>query len=754
MAALFLKVLGGFRARLPSGETAVIPIRKGQALLAYLALNPDDAIARSKLSALLWGDYEDERARSNLRETLNVVRKALGPTQDQVLRADRHSIGLDGAALDIDALTFENLIASGAAADLETAVALYRGDLLDGLDISDPSFQAWLDEERRRFGDMMAGALDALIVFKRTEGLVQDAIIHAQRLVALDPMREDVHRVLIALHAELGRRHAAHQQYQRCRELLASELNVEPEPETEALYQKLLNGDWAGAGPAKMASAIVISRGETGGGVSATRDEDARRPSAALARVSQGWNRRTAVTRRALVMGGMIALACLLAWGYPTVQLPPDLLDRLRMDALSSDGLASVLDGAAESSAPAGTLRMASSLSAESPLALAAAAGLPDHISTSSRMARIDHGSRSRGAEPMLVVVSIDDSWRALEGMSESIAPARLDRRTPSRPIELSNDVASFSELSSAGVRVTGYPASMAGAAETRAPDAESVITQDTRLAMQREADGIWPELAESWDLLAVREFRTRYPEARQVAEADRRIGFLTARNREAQAELNRLGFDAGPVDAVWGPQSARAMLAFQAHQGVRPDGVLSEVMLHRLKTARPTSATQNIATAEPRLQPDRPDLELAVTPAPQSTLNGISESSRWLASGKSGDGTNITAIATRQGETLKLAFDIDHRDGGTFGSQWAHRYTLRCAVAASRPTIECQLANTAISMLRGSVSGTFPRLTFVFRPRQAPTMPLPKDVVLEFHPDPKAKGTQIVENTAPRPAG
>jgi hypothetical protein len=34
MAVLHLKVLGGFEARLPSGDSAEIPIRKGQALRA------------------------------------------------------------------------------------------------------------------------------------------------------------------------------------------------------------------------------------------------------------------------------------------------------------------------------------------------------------------------------------------------------------------------------------------------------------------------------------------------------------------------------------------------------------------------------------------------------------------------------------------------------------------------------------------------------------------------------------------------
>ena len=89
MAVLILRILGGFEARLSSGEVAEIPIHKGRALLAFLALNPGEVVARSKLADLLWGDCGDTQAKASLRQTLSVLRKALKPTQDQVLRADR-----------------------------------------------------------------------------------------------------------------------------------------------------------------------------------------------------------------------------------------------------------------------------------------------------------------------------------------------------------------------------------------------------------------------------------------------------------------------------------------------------------------------------------------------------------------------------------------------------------------------------------------------------------------------------------------
>jgi DNA-binding SARP family transcriptional activator len=53
--ALHLALLGGFAARLASGDTLALPAKKAQALLAYLALRPDEPHRRDSLAALLWG---------------------------------------------------------------------------------------------------------------------------------------------------------------------------------------------------------------------------------------------------------------------------------------------------------------------------------------------------------------------------------------------------------------------------------------------------------------------------------------------------------------------------------------------------------------------------------------------------------------------------------------------------------------------------------------------------------------------------
>src|ERR1041384_1771705 len=87
--------------------------RKAIALLAYLAVNDleqgPQQYSRESLSALLWPDYEQAKAFSNLRRTLWEVNQVLG---EGWLIAERETICLDtGANIDLDVANFQRLLA-------------------------------------------------------------------------------------------------------------------------------------------------------------------------------------------------------------------------------------------------------------------------------------------------------------------------------------------------------------------------------------------------------------------------------------------------------------------------------------------------------------------------------------------------------------------------------------------------------------------------------------------------------------------
>lgn len=216
MAALTLTLFGGFQARLGSGQALDLPTKKAQALLAYLALRPGQAHPRDKLAALLWGDSDDARARDSLRHTLAALRKTLPGGTPQILVAEGQSLALNPALVEVDVAAFEQAVATGTPETLEQAAGLYRGDLLEGVSVSEPSFEEWLLAERERLRELALEALAKLLAHQTRADSTERAIQTAVRLLALDPLQEVVQRALMRLYARQGRRAAALRQYQIC----------------------------------------------------------------------------------------------------------------------------------------------------------------------------------------------------------------------------------------------------------------------------------------------------------------------------------------------------------------------------------------------------------------------------------------------------------------------------------------------------------------------------------------------------------
>src|SRR5262245_34225333 len=184
---LRLRLLGGFDLRSGDGRDLTPSGRKVRALLACLALSRSTPWPREKLMALLWSDRGEEQARASLRQALADLRRALG--EPSPLRAEHDAVALDPAAMIVDALEFERLAKVGRTDEAE---ALYRGPLLDGHGVRDGAFEDWLRVERTRLHNLAIDVLDRAAAAKSGAA----AIEAAQRLLQLDPAREETHQLL------------------------------------------------------------------------------------------------------------------------------------------------------------------------------------------------------------------------------------------------------------------------------------------------------------------------------------------------------------------------------------------------------------------------------------------------------------------------------------------------------------------------------------------------------------------------------
>jgi ABC-type oligopeptide transport system substrate-binding subunit/DNA-binding SARP family transcriptional activator len=235
MPILRLYFLGPLVTRYDERQLPVPPTLKSQSLLAYLVLHRDQPQPRERLATLLWGDRPERRARHSLSTALWHIRRCL-PDDDLVL-SDPHTVQFDPQAdLWLDVEAFEIQASQDDVASLRSAVALYRGDLLDGF------YDDWIINERYRLETLFSMVLARLMVGREREGEHEAALSTALRLLDHDPLREDAHRVAMRAYCRLGQSNAALGQYYRCREIMLEELGAEPMVETTELYRAILEG--------------------------------------------------------------------------------------------------------------------------------------------------------------------------------------------------------------------------------------------------------------------------------------------------------------------------------------------------------------------------------------------------------------------------------------------------------------------------------------------------------------------------------
>ena len=238
MQKLFLRTLGGVQITLGDRLlTGQLPA-KAQALLCYLAVTGRPH-SRPALAGLLWSDKPEAAALTNLRQTLSALRRSLGSH----LRITRHSVSLEPTAprwLDTEVFADKLLSSRSDAQKLQEAVEIYRGDFLEGFYVQGaPAFEEWAIVERERLRTMALEALHMLTTHHARTAEYATALHYATRLLAMAPWQEEAHRLKMLLLARSGRYTEALAQYERCRQVLAAELNVEPAAETTALYERI-----------------------------------------------------------------------------------------------------------------------------------------------------------------------------------------------------------------------------------------------------------------------------------------------------------------------------------------------------------------------------------------------------------------------------------------------------------------------------------------------------------------------------------
>lgn len=239
MISLRLTMLGGFEACDQAGRRIEVGSTNAALMLARLALRPGEAPSREKLMALLWSDRGESQARGSLRHALWALRRAVEGLEPCPLVIEGDTLALDPAAVDTDVLALERSAADGSADALRAAVALYRGNFLEGIRIRDRVFEEFVRLEQERIQELAIDVCRRLMNHQLQHESVESAAETARRLLEIDPLQEPARRTLMKYYAGKGQISLALKQYQACRDTLRDELQVEPDAKTEQLFNEI-----------------------------------------------------------------------------------------------------------------------------------------------------------------------------------------------------------------------------------------------------------------------------------------------------------------------------------------------------------------------------------------------------------------------------------------------------------------------------------------------------------------------------------
>jgi predicted ATPase/DNA-binding SARP family transcriptional activator len=232
-ASLVLGLFGSFDARIDGVPLPRLRSRRGQWLLAILALRAGRSVERSWLAGTLWPDSTEENALVSLRQTLTDLRRALGTERERLASPTARTLCFhaDGAFVDVSA--FDSALKIGDSASLAQAVRLHHRPLLDDC------HEEWVFAEREHREQACLTARMTLGNEALAAGRLEEAVVFLRGVVSADPFREDACRALMSALTQSGNPGEAVWVYRDLRLRLQSELRTEPAAETRALYERI-----------------------------------------------------------------------------------------------------------------------------------------------------------------------------------------------------------------------------------------------------------------------------------------------------------------------------------------------------------------------------------------------------------------------------------------------------------------------------------------------------------------------------------
>ena len=246
-SAITVRCLGNFKVLVRGQELTQDRwvSAKARDLLAYFITFRGERIPAEQAFEAIWS-VKPGRGLTAFHTALTRLRNALRSQEPspRFVLVEAGEYHLDAARFSIDVDEFDAALANARATSndetvarwLEQAIALYQGEYLGNL------YYDWLFPERRRLSQEYLGALRQLADYHFTQERYTRSLDLLHRALRMDNLLEELHCQVMRVYAALGDRAGLMRQYQELNDVLASEMGIEPLPETKKLYERLLVG--------------------------------------------------------------------------------------------------------------------------------------------------------------------------------------------------------------------------------------------------------------------------------------------------------------------------------------------------------------------------------------------------------------------------------------------------------------------------------------------------------------------------------
>jgi two-component system LytT family response regulator len=239
---LMVRCFGCLSLEYESGKTQVLKWKtaKAQELFAYMLIQPDRWVAKELILDMIWQGYPYDKALTYLHTSVSQIRKLFkewGTTLAIEYALDKYRLVLgevkvDTAEFDLHSDSSESMMTEIDVVHVDRALALYRGDYLDGLDYD------WAEIYRSRLLDKYIHLVTKLASYEISQGLVRKAVNRLLSAHEKSPYSEELCMLVLDGYERLNDWQARQRYYESFVALLQVELDIGPTESMVRCYEQ------------------------------------------------------------------------------------------------------------------------------------------------------------------------------------------------------------------------------------------------------------------------------------------------------------------------------------------------------------------------------------------------------------------------------------------------------------------------------------------------------------------------------------